>query len=130
MSTRCFTITVPVFSKEKTSRIEKKFSVSSERKKRKGRRKNKRSSPLGFYERNILTQVGSNAFFCALNSSSVIRAERATSHKYQTISAWKLLVAFCRISLLTLNLSRGKESLRSGKHSKKQSRIKRQEEHK
>ena len=40
----------------------KKFSAYSVRKKLKGKKRNKRFLPLGFCARNILTQVGSNAF--------------------------------------------------------------------
>ena len=125
MSTRCFTITVPVFSKEKTSRIEKKFSVSSERKKRKGRRKNKRSSPLGFSAKNISTQIGSNDFSCASNLLSVAHVERATFRKYRNTSAKRSPVVFCPISSLTSNRSRGRERLPNGRHNKKPRKRKR-----
>ena len=78
------------------------------------RKKEKEILATWFLREEISTQVGSNVLFCALNSSSVIRTERATFRKYRNTSAKKSPVAFCRISLLTLNQSKDRESLQSG----------------
>ena len=50
---------------------------------------------------------------------SVAHVERVTFRKYRNTSAKKSPVVFCRISWLTLNRSRGRESLRGGKHNRK-----------
>ena len=71
-----------------------------------------------FSAKNISTQIGSNVSSCALNFCSVIRVERATFRKYRNTSAKRLPVAFCPISSLTSNRSRGRESLPNGRHNK------------
>ena len=56
---------------------------------------------------------------------SVAHVERVTFRKYRNTSAKKSPVVFCRISWLTLNRSRGRESLRGGKHNRKPRKWKR-----
>ena len=73
----------------------------------------------------VLMQVGSNVSFCASNLLSVAHVERVTSHRYWNTSAKKSPVVFCLILWLTLNPSRDRKSLKSGKHNKNPTKRKR-----